>query len=245
MIGATVALAIFLFLRGHLYYFRNPVYLGGLIVIEIVLTCLWHFEIVFFPLLMVTFLWAEMNLPFIGIPATARWFILGVVAVAGFVIWMRPEFWRDWKSAAAVSLAPRFREMYHLNALQTSVLIAVPVLLGSIGRIPMGVLADRFGGRIVFGLLLSFCVIPSFGVAFSKSYAALIAWGLLIGMAGASFSVGVAFASPTTTHRAGIGARPGRAQLAPGQADASTLRDIELTHALRSRGGGVLCGTGK
>lgn len=72
VIGATVALAIFLFLRGHLYYFRNPVYLGGLIVIEIVLTCLWHFEIVFFPLLMVTFLWAGMNLPFIGIPATAR-----------------------------------------------------------------------------------------------------------------------------------------------------------------------------
>jgi O-antigen ligase len=89
VIGATVALAIFLFLRGHLYYFRNPVYLGGLIVIEIVLTCLWHFEIVCFPLLMVTFLWAGMNLPFIGIPATARWFILGVAAVAGFVIWMR------------------------------------------------------------------------------------------------------------------------------------------------------------
>ena len=34
VIGATVALAIFLFLRGHLYYFRNPVYLGGLIVID-------------------------------------------------------------------------------------------------------------------------------------------------------------------------------------------------------------------
>lgn len=89
VIGATVALAIFLFLRGHLYYVRNPVYLGGLIVIEIVLTCLWHLEIVFFPLLLVTFLWAGMNLPFIGIPATARWFILGVAAVAGFVIWMR------------------------------------------------------------------------------------------------------------------------------------------------------------
>src|SRR5262249_48123985 len=93
------------------------------------------------------------------------------------------------------ALAPRFREMYHLNALQTSVLIAVPVLLGSVCRIPMGILADMFGGRVVFGLLLCFCVIPAFGVAFSASYAALIAWGLLIGMAGASFSVGVAFAS--------------------------------------------------
>jgi MFS transporter, NNP family, nitrate/nitrite transporter len=93
------------------------------------------------------------------------------------------------------ALAPRFREMYHLTALQTSLLIAVPVLLGSVCRIPMGILADMFGGRVVFGLLLCFCVIPAFGVAFSASYAALIAWGLLIGMAGASFSVGVAFAS--------------------------------------------------
>jgi nitrate/nitrite transporter NarK len=42
------------------------------------------------------------------------------------------------------SLAPKFREMYHLSALQTSLLIAVPVLLGSVGRIPIGILADKF-----------------------------------------------------------------------------------------------------
>lgn len=93
------------------------------------------------------------------------------------------------------ALAPRFREMYHLTALQTSLLIAVPVLLGSVGRIPMGILADKFGGRIVFGLLLCFCLIPSFGVSFTGSYGTLIAWGFLIGVAGTSFSVGVAFAS--------------------------------------------------
>ena len=89
VVGPTVAFALFLFLRGHLYYFRNPVYLGGLIVIEVVLTSLWHFETIFFPLLMLTFLWAGMDLPWIGVPATARWFILGVAAVAGFVISMR------------------------------------------------------------------------------------------------------------------------------------------------------------
>ncbi len=93
------------------------------------------------------------------------------------------------------SLAPRFREMYHLSFLQTSLLIAVPVLLGSLGRIPMGILADRFGGRVVFGLLLCFCLIPAIGVSFTSSYAQLIAWGFLIGFAGASFSVGVAFCS--------------------------------------------------
>jgi NNP family nitrate/nitrite transporter-like MFS transporter len=93
------------------------------------------------------------------------------------------------------SLAPKFREMYHLSALQTSLLIAVPVLLGSLGRIPMGILADKFGGRIVFGLLLCFCVIPSVGISWTGSYNSLIGWGLLIGFAGTSFSVGVAFAS--------------------------------------------------
>lgn len=93
------------------------------------------------------------------------------------------------------ALAPRFREMYHLTVVQTSLMIAVPVLLGSIGRIPLGILADRFGGRVVFGLLLISCFIPTFGVSFSHSYRALIAWGFLIGFAGTSFSVGVAFAS--------------------------------------------------
>ena len=93
------------------------------------------------------------------------------------------------------SLAPKFREMYHLSALQTSLLIAAPVLLGSIGRIPMGILADKFGGRIVFGPLLTFCAIPALGVSSTGTYGSLIAWGFLIGVAGTSFSVGVAFAS--------------------------------------------------
>ncbi|MCI0486173.1 MAG: NarK/NasA family nitrate transporter [Blastocatellia bacterium] len=92
-------------------------------------------------------------------------------------------------------LAPMFRDMYHLSPVQTSLLVAVPVLLGSVGRIPMGIFGDRFGGRIVMGLLLIFCLIPALGVSFAGSYQALIAWGFLIGFAGASFSVGVAFAS--------------------------------------------------
>jgi NNP family nitrate/nitrite transporter-like MFS transporter len=93
------------------------------------------------------------------------------------------------------SLAPRFREMYQLSALQTSLLIAVPVLLGSVGRIPMGILADKYGGRIVFGLLLCLSMIPALGVTLAGSYGSLIGWGLLIGFSGTSFSVGVAFAS--------------------------------------------------
>jgi NNP family nitrate/nitrite transporter-like MFS transporter len=93
------------------------------------------------------------------------------------------------------ALAPSFREMYQLSPVQTAILIAIPVLLGSLGRLPMGILADKYGGRIVLGLLLVFCLIPALGASFSGSYEVLLAWGFLIGLAGSSFSVGVAFAS--------------------------------------------------
>ena len=45
------------------------------------------------------------------------------------------------------AFAPRFRETFHLTASQTALLVAIPVLLGSLARIPMGILTDRFGGR--------------------------------------------------------------------------------------------------
>ena len=53
-------------------------------------------------------------------------------------------------------LAPVFAGLYQLSASQTALLVAVPVLLGSLARLPMGMLTDRFGGRLVFTLLLVF-----------------------------------------------------------------------------------------
>lgn len=51
------------------------------------------------------------------------------------------------------AFAPRFRELFHLTASETALLVAVPVLLGSLARLPMGILADRFGGRAIFAVL--------------------------------------------------------------------------------------------
>ncbi len=93
------------------------------------------------------------------------------------------------------ALAPRFVEAYQLSLVKKSVLIAIPILLGSFGRLPMGILADKYGGRIVFGLLLLFCVIPAVGASLSSSYLSLVAWSFLVGCAGASFPVGAAFTS--------------------------------------------------
>lgn len=92
-------------------------------------------------------------------------------------------------------LAKTFQTTLHLSETQVWAMIATPVLLGSIIRLPMGMLADRFGGRIVFGLLLLFISLPAYMLSKATSYSDMMFWGLLLGMAGTSFSVGVAFTS--------------------------------------------------
>ena len=71
-------------------------------------------------------------------------------------------------------LAPVFTELYHLSASQTALLVAVPVLLGSLARLPMGMLTDRFGGRLMFTLLLAVSAAASWLVSFTTSYQSLL-----------------------------------------------------------------------
>lgn len=94
------------------------------------------------------------------------------------------------------AFTPRFREIYHLTASQGAFLVAVPVLLGSLARLPMGLLTDRFHGRFVFAALLCFAALPVFAVPLAGSYAQLLAIAFFLGMAGSSFAVGVGFVSP-------------------------------------------------
>lgn len=82
-----------------------------------------------------------------------------------------------------------------LTPVQKSVAIAIPVLLGSLGRIPLGILTDRFGGRIVFSVVMVLSIIPAFLMGGVSNYAQLLTYGFLIGIALASFSVGVGFVS--------------------------------------------------
>ena len=93
------------------------------------------------------------------------------------------------------ALAPTFAQAYGLSAKAKSLMIAIPVLLGALGRIPAGMLADRFGGRRVFAALLLLSAIPAVLIGFSNSYAALIALGLFLGVAGSTFPVGIGFTS--------------------------------------------------
>lgn len=93
------------------------------------------------------------------------------------------------------AMMPVLKKQFHLTPLQASIAMAVPVLLGSLGRIPLGLLADRFGGRRVFFWTMVISVVAGLLMGEVNSYSQLMRFGFVTGVALASFSVGVAFVS--------------------------------------------------
>ena len=90
-------------------------------------------------------------------------------------------------------LAKRFQDDLDLTNTRTLMLTAVPVVLGSLLRIPVGALTDRLGGRVMFPIVLVVSAIPAVIFGFVEGYAALIVVGFFLGIAGSSFAVGVPF----------------------------------------------------
>ncbi len=74
-------------------------------------------------------------------------------------------------------------------------LIGIPVLTGAVFRLPLGIATDKWGGRIVYGVLLLFCAIPMYLVSYCNSYWEFFAAGLGFGFCGTSFAVGIAYTS--------------------------------------------------
>jgi NNP family nitrate/nitrite transporter-like MFS transporter len=91
-------------------------------------------------------------------------------------------------------LGPDLQESVGLSDFQTSAIVAVPVLLGSVMRIPLGWLTDRYGGRRVFTALMAYTPLPLIALAiWHDSLGTILVFGFLLGFAGASFAVGVPF----------------------------------------------------
>jgi len=90
-------------------------------------------------------------------------------------------------------LAVPIKEQLHLNKIQFSWLTAIGVLSGSIWRLPVGIFTDRVGGRRLFVALLIATAIPCFLVSRATSYAGLMTCAFFFGVAGNSFSVGIAW----------------------------------------------------
>ncbi|MFL6249177.1 MAG: MFS transporter, partial [Actinomycetes bacterium] len=118
-------------------------------------------------------------------PAAGRGRAL-TLATLGFAV----NFWA-WSLLSP--LAPRYQEQLGLSPLAVSVMVAVPVIVGSLGRIPLGALTDRYGGRIVFAALSFVVIVPVLFLAFATAYPALLLGGFFLGLGGASFAVGVPF----------------------------------------------------
>ena len=89
--------------------------------------------------------------------------------------------------------AKTFKHDLGLDYTEALLLTAIPVVLGSLLRVPLGIVTDRYGGRLVFTLLLAFSALPAVLFGYAHAYWALLCVGFLLGIAGASFAVGVPF----------------------------------------------------
>lgn len=85
------------------------------------------------------------------------------------------------------------QEVLGLNPFQFSLLTAMPVLTGSLFRLPLGILTDRFGGRTVMFFLLVVCAFPVWLSSYAASLWQFLLLGLALGLVGASFSVGTPY----------------------------------------------------
>ncbi|OOZ40771.1 MFS transporter [Solemya pervernicosa gill symbiont] len=82
-----------------------------------------------------------------------------------------------------------------LSDTQFGLLAATPILTGSVLRLPLGMMTDKYGGRPVYFWLMASIIIPLFLISKATEYWQFLVLGLFVGVAGASFSVGIAYTS--------------------------------------------------
>ncbi|HLA76187.1 MAG TPA: MFS transporter [Vicinamibacteria bacterium] len=74
-------------------------------------------------------------------------------------------------------------------------LIGIPILSGSIFRLPVGVLTDKYGGRVVFAGVMLFSAVSCWATAYADGFWGFLWGGLAFGIAGTGFAVGIAYTS--------------------------------------------------
>ncbi len=85
------------------------------------------------------------------------------------------------------------KKMLDLNATQFGLLMAMPVLTGSLVRVPLGIWTDRYGGRIVMATVMAATVPAIWLMAYATQYWHFLTIGLFVGLAGGTFSVGTPY----------------------------------------------------
>ena len=85
------------------------------------------------------------------------------------------------------------KQQLGLNETEFGILIATPVLTGSLIRVPLGMWTDKFGGRVVMFILMLSTVIPIWMISWATAFWHFLLTGLFVGMAGGAFTVGIAY----------------------------------------------------
>ena len=98
-----------------------------------------------------------------------------------------------WAWSLLGPLGPKIASDLSLGPVELSILIAVPILVGSLARIPFGILTDRFGGSKVFSALCFFAILPLIALAYATSYNEFLVAGAFLGLTGAAFVIGIPF----------------------------------------------------
>ncbi len=83
--------------------------------------------------------------------------------------------------------------VFNWSPVQIGWLLGVPVLVGSVFRLPVGILTDKFGGKWVMAVILFFCAIPMFFLSQANSFTSFLLLSFGFGLSGASFAAGVAY----------------------------------------------------
>ena len=123
-----------------------------------------------------------------GMIVPGRAWVMLTLATVGFAV----NFWA-W--ALLSPLGPQLRDSLDASPFDQALIVAVPVVVGSVGRIPIGALTDRFGGRVMFPVVSLVTILPVLflGTIGHTSLAAVLIGGFFLGISGASFAVGVPF----------------------------------------------------
>lgn len=107
------------------------------------------------------------------------------LATSGFLL----NFWA-WSLISPLGTA--YREELGLTGFEQSVLVAVPVIVGSLGRIPVGALTDRYGARVMFPAVTVLTILPVLFVGLvAETFPALLVGGFFLGLGGTTFAIGV------------------------------------------------------
>lgn len=86
-------------------------------------------------------------------------------------------------------------QVFDWGPIEIGWLMGIPVLTGSLFRLPAGMLTDKFGGKPVYGTLLFVCAIPMYLLSYADSFMTFALCSFGFGLAGVSFSIGIAFSS--------------------------------------------------